>query len=125
MSRTASRQLGTPLLTLLASMLISGTTFMNAQQTSERTISRPAAPAATVKSSPKPKELSDAARAKAEQQRELALSLLVSLSNEAKDFRDQKLRARTLGRIADGLWEADKDQSRALFIKAWLSLIHI
>ena len=119
MSRTASRQFGTSLLTLVVSMLVSGASFINAQQTSERTVSQPPTPAAAAKSSPKPKKLSDAAKAKAEQQRELALSLLVSLSNEAKNFRDQKLRARTLGRIADGLWDADKDQSRALFIKAW------
>lgn len=119
MRRTASRQSATFLLTIVVSMLVSGTPLIYAQQTSERTVSQPAAPTPKVKQNSKSKEISEEARAKAEQQRELALSLLVSLSNEAKNFRDQKLRARTLGRIADGLWDADKDQSRALFVRAW------
>lgn len=119
MRRIAWRQLATFLLTIAVSILVSGTPLIYAQQTSERTISQPAAPPPKVKQNSKSREISEEARAKAEQQRELALSLLVSLSNEAKNFRDQKLRARTLGRIADGLWDADKDQSRALFVKAW------
>ena len=49
----------------------------------------------------------------------MAVSLLVSLSNDARSFTDQKLRARTLSRIADALWEVDPEQGRALFRKAW------
>jgi hypothetical protein len=49
----------------------------------------------------------------------VALSLLVSLANEARNFSDQKLRARTLSRIADALWEPDPEQARTLFRKAW------
>lgn len=60
-----------------------------------------------------------AAKAKMEQQKALALSLLVSLSNDARSFPDQKLRARTLSRIADALWEVDPEQGRALFRRAW------
>jgi len=91
---------------------------LRAQETSEKTIMQPPPVASPSKSGPK-KKLTGAAKAKAEQQRALALSLLISLSNDARSFRDQKLRARTLARIADGLWEADPDQSRALFHKAW------
>ncbi len=60
-----------------------------------------------------------AAKAKIEQQRALALSLLVSLANDARSYTDQRLRARTLSRIADALWEPDPEQGRALFRRAW------
>jgi len=90
-----------------------------AQEASEKTIVQSTPVASPTKVAAKGKKLSAAAKAKAEQQRALALSLLVSLSNEARSFHDQKLRARTLARIADGLWEVDPDQSRALFQKAW------
>jgi hypothetical protein len=89
-----------------------------AQETSEKTISQPPPAASPAKPASK-KKLSAAAKARAEQQRALALSLLISLSNEARGFRDQTLRARTLAHIADGLWEVDPDQSRTLFQKAW------
>ena len=65
------------------------------------------------------KKLSAAAKAKADEQKALALSLLVSLATDARSFPDQTLRARTLARIADALWEPDPDQSRTLFRRAW------
>ena len=108
-------------LTLLFSfvILIAAAPAFNAQETSERTIARPAPVSSPAKSPAKARKLSAAEKAKAEQQKALALSLLISLSNDARNFRDQKLRARTLGRIADGLWDVDPDQSRTLFQKAW------
>lgn len=48
-----------------------------------------------------------------------ALSLLFSLSNEARGFRDQTLRARSLARIADALWGVAAEQGRTLFREAW------
>ncbi|HWN08194.1 MAG TPA: hypothetical protein VNO50_02785 [Pyrinomonadaceae bacterium] len=91
-----------------------------AQETSERTISnRPTTAASPEKTAAKSKKLTAAEKAKADQLRALATSLLISLSNDARSFSDQKLRARTLARIADGLWHADPDQSRALFQRAW------
>lgn len=68
---------------------------------------------------------SDKAAAKAEatrirEGRQLqARSLLFSLSGEARRFRDQTLRARSLARIADALWGVDAAQGRALFREAW------
>jgi hypothetical protein len=68
---------------------------------------------------------SDKAAAKAEAARILegrrlqARSLLFSLSGEARRFRDQTLRARSLARIADALWGVDVEQGRALFREAW------
>ncbi|HSE23022.1 MAG TPA: hypothetical protein VLB68_15250, partial [Pyrinomonadaceae bacterium] len=45
--------------------------------------------------------------------------LLVSLASDARSFRDQTLRARSLARIADALWDIDAEQGRTLFRKAW------
>lgn len=48
-----------------------------------------------------------------------ARALLISLSTDARSFRDQTLRSRSLARIADALWQVDPEQSRLLFRKAW------
>src|SRR5689334_22924041 len=61
---------------------------------------------------------SEADRA-AKQRRAEARSLLLSLASDARSFRDQVLRARSLARIADSLWPVDPDQGRALFRQAW------
>ena len=48
-----------------------------------------------------------------------AQSLLISLAADATNYTDQVLRARTLARVADVLWDADPDRARAMFRKAW------
>jgi hypothetical protein len=53
------------------------------------------------------------------ERRQQARSLLVSLATEARSFRDQPLRGRTLTRIADLLWAVDDEQSREIFRRAW------
>jgi hypothetical protein len=53
------------------------------------------------------------------ERRSRARSLLVSLSSDARTFHDQTLRARSLARIADALWQVDAEQGRLLFRKAW------
>lgn len=103
----------------LALLLACSLPAIRAQQTSEKAVAPPASDTPLTKPAAKTKKESAASKAKAEEKRALALSLLVSLSNEARAFRDQKLRARTLALIADGLWDADADQSRSLFQKAW------
>jgi hypothetical protein len=55
----------------------------------------------------------------ARQRRSQARSLLIALSVDARTFRDQPLRARSLARIADALWTVDPEQARAMFRKAW------
>jgi len=55
----------------------------------------------------------------AAERRKQAQFLLITLASEARSFRDQRLRARALARIAEALWEADSEQSRSLFIKSW------
>src|SRR6185436_6631327 len=99
-------------------LLLSLTPVVSAQDSVVKTASQvPAAtiPAKTVKS----KESIAANKARIDQQKALAVSLLVTLSNDARSYQDQKLRARTLSRIADALWEPDPEQGRALFRKAW------
>jgi len=93
---------------------------ISAQDTARKTVSQPqvaAVPMATPAA--KIKETSAAAKARIEQKKALGVSLLVSLANDARNYQDQKLRARTLSRIADALWEPDPEQGRALFRKAW------
>src|ERR1051326_1407382 len=64
------------------------------------------------------KEDAEAARMVRER-RANAQSLLISLASDAVSFKDQKLRARTLARIADVLWDSDAERGRTLFRKAW------
>jgi len=62
------------------------------------------------------------AGADAEQQRlrrTQARSLLIALSSDARTFNDPTLRARSLARIADALWQVDMEQGRLMFRKAW------
>ena len=84
-------------------------------------------PASAQSPAAKPKALDgrDKSEAKAEadriakERREQARSLLISLASDARSFRDQTLRARTLARIADLLWDTDVERGRELFRKAW------
>lgn len=55
----------------------------------------------------------------ATQRRATAVSLLTSLADKARTFRDGVLRARAQARAADVLWELDPELSRALFRRAW------
>jgi len=48
-----------------------------------------------------------------------AQSLLLNLAADARNFNDAALRARTLARIADGLWETDRERSRTMFRAAF------
>lgn len=49
----------------------------------------------------------------------LAISLVTSLADEARSFKDLALRPRVLARAADTLWDADADAARILFRRAW------
>jgi len=46
------------------------------------------------------------------ERRAQARSLLSSLATDARNFQDQTLRARSLARIADSLWQVDNEQAR-------------
>src|SRR5687767_15786037 len=51
----------------------------------------------------------------AEIQRTTAISLVSSLADEARAFRDPALRARVQARAADALWETERERAATLF----------
>jgi hypothetical protein len=54
-----------------------------------------------------------------DQRKTTAILLLQSLAREARSYRDLTVRARIQARLADALWQVDKDQARDLFRRAW------
>ena len=67
----------------------------------------------------KAKTNTEEADAEAAQQRTVAISLVNSLADEARSFKDQTRRARVQARAADVLWDTDPDRARELFRRAW------
>src|ERR687889_245774 len=67
----------------------------------------------------KPKPNTEEADAEAAQQRTIAISLVTTLADEARSFKDQTRRARVQARAADVLWDSDPDRARELFRRAW------
>ena len=61
----------------------------------------------------------DKVDAEAAQQRTVAISLVTSLADEARSFKDQTRRARVQARAADVLWDTDPERARELFRRAW------
>jgi hypothetical protein len=57
------------------------------------------------------------------QRRATAVSLLTSLADKARSFRDVTLRARAQARAADALWELDPELARSLFRRAWADAV--
>jgi hypothetical protein len=55
----------------------------------------------------------------AEVRRSMAVSLVLSLAEEARGFSNGVLAARVQARAADALWEADNERARELFRRAW------
>lgn len=53
------------------------------------------------------------------QRQVVAISLLQSLADDARSFREPQLRARVQARVADAFWETDTERARGLFRKAW------
>jgi hypothetical protein len=67
----------------------------------------------------KPKPNTEEADAEAVQQRTIAISLVTTLADEARSFKDQTRRARVQARAADVLWDTDPERARELFRRAW------
>ena len=67
----------------------------------------------------KPKANNEEVDAEAAQQRTVAISLVTSLADEARSFKDQTRRARVQARAADVLWDTDPERARELFRRAW------
>lgn len=79
-----------------------------------------ATPAISFQKKAKPaKEKAEEVDAEAEQQRTVAISLVTTLADEARSFKDQTRRARVQARAADILWDTDPERARELFRRAW------
>jgi hypothetical protein len=75
---------------------------------------------ASQRNRPKSKAVAnEEADAVAAQREVLAISLLQTLADEARSFREPRLRARVQARVADAFWLTDVEKSRALFRRAW------
>jgi hypothetical protein len=83
----------------------------------------PPAPSPTPKSTGAPAKNRSSARKETDPvltaRRSVAISLLTSLADEARGYRDETLRARVQAQIADVLWEQEPERARALFRRAW------
>ena len=55
----------------------------------------------------------------AAQREVLAISLLQNLADDARSFREPRLRARVQARVADAFWLTDAEKARTLFRRAW------
>src|SRR5829696_6076290 len=69
--------------------------------------------------SKKTKSKTEEADAEATQQRTIAISLVTSLADEARSFKDETRRARVQARAADVLSDTDPERARELFRRAW------
>src|SRR5215203_4371764 len=67
----------------------------------------------------KAKSKTEEVDAEAAQQRTIAISLVTTLADEAKSFKDLTRRARVQARAADVLWDSDPERARDLFRRAW------
>jgi len=73
----------------------------------------------TLSQTKKAKPKAEEADAEAAQERTIAISLVTTLADEARSFKDQTRRARVQARAADVLWDTDPDRARELFRRAW------
>jgi hypothetical protein len=86
-----------------------------AQQPKQGTAPDKGAPAAKNSAAKSAAEVDPAA----EMRRATAVSLVNTLADDARMFRDPVLRARVQARAADALWDTDRERARTLFRRAW------
>ena len=79
---------------------------------------QPAAKQKPAKASAK-KAAAEPADPMAELRRTTAISLVSTLADDARAFRDPALRARVQARSADALWETEREKAVTLFRRAW------
>ncbi|HVG28768.1 MAG TPA: hypothetical protein VM864_03515 [Pyrinomonadaceae bacterium] len=76
-------------------------------------------PAPPSKTKPAASTTRGAADPLAANRRATAVTLVNTLADEARSFRDQALRARVQMQAADALWETEQERARTLFRRAW------
>jgi hypothetical protein len=97
------------LLSLVLTMAFANTVLLKAQSATPEKQTKPK----TTK--PKTEEPDD----EENQRKTVAISLVNSLADEARSFKDQTRRARVQARAADVLWDTDNERARDLFRRAW------
>ena len=97
-------------LSLLSCLLLAVTVTTAAQSTEKPT---------RTKTAPAKSAVAAEVDAETKERHARARSLLMALSSDARTFNDPMLRARSLARIADALWQVDTEQGRLMFRKAW------
>jgi hypothetical protein len=102
----------------LSVIICLGLLLLSRPAAAQQVATKPTAPLANTAGADKSGAKTESDRI-AKERREQARSLLISLAGDARSFRDQPLRARSLSRIADVLWSVDTEQGRALFRRAW------
>ncbi len=108
-------------LLLGAVLLIAFTLAANAQSPSPAKNPQPPAKTAAVEKNGADKDRAALEEAKRieEQRRATAITLLLSVAEEARSYRNQLLRARVQSRAADILWDTDVEKARTLFRRGW------
>ncbi|HYY96778.1 MAG TPA: hypothetical protein VE713_19895 [Pyrinomonadaceae bacterium] len=101
---------------LLALCLAATSSVARAQQPQAQPGKAPAKGASASKNSAAKSAAPDPA---AEMRRATAVSLVNTLADDARMFRDPVLRARVQARAADALWETDRERALTLFRRAW------
>jgi len=109
-----SRLQGTAAVCLL-SLVLQPASVALAQTASTAQPKKPAAAAANATKTRK----ASVADPLAAERRANAITLINTLADESRGFRDQTLKARVQAQAADALWETDKERARALFRRAW------
>ncbi|HVF67080.1 MAG TPA: hypothetical protein VM914_05435 [Pyrinomonadaceae bacterium] len=83
----------------------------------------PQQPAASPQQQPKKTQTKKKAAAEADPMAEVrrasAVTLVASLAEEARTYRDSALAARVQARAADALWDSEPERARTLFRRAW------
>ncbi|HEX8474572.1 MAG TPA: hypothetical protein VF666_11105 [Pyrinomonadaceae bacterium] len=101
----------------LHTLMLSGICALTATNIAVAQTATPSpAPARSKSAAAKPRAEADPL---AEARRNTAISLVNSLADEARNFRDAMLRARVQARAADALWDTNKVRARELFQRAW------
>ncbi|HEU4594872.1 MAG TPA: hypothetical protein VFS10_06860 [Pyrinomonadaceae bacterium] len=108
---------------LVAALCVSAFALSNVHAQEPPPTQQPAAASPQKVSEKKPAPKSKAAPAEedpmAEVRRTTAITLVTSLAEDARTFRDPTLRARVQARAADALWDTEREKARTLFRRAW------
>ncbi len=104
-----------PRIIILSLVLLASSPAALSQTPAEKKAA-PQKPAKPAKAARPARERADAAD---DERRTTVITLVASLADEARSFRDEQLRARVQMRAADALWETDQERARLLFQRAW------